>query len=133
MIALKIKPIAGWLVLFGLLTAFLQHYYAFHFFYIEQSQLFLCTTDYLFERLAQPGGFTLWLAEALVQFFVHPFVGAIATSALLTGIGIATQRLIRRVGPKKIGRASVRGRVSAMVWISVVVGSLTKNDTNDRF
>lgn len=56
----------------------------------EQNQLFLFSTDYLFQRIALPGGVADWLSELVVQFYYLPWLGAL----LLALIAIAIQRLI---------------------------------------
>ena len=61
----------------------------------EQSQLFLWNTDYLFERLALPGGLAQYLGEFVVQFFMNPLFGAILYALLLVGVQLLTWRIIR--------------------------------------
>lgn len=87
---------AGWLLLFGGLFALLQAGFHYHFYYIEQNQLFLFTREFFIDKLALPGGLACWIAEFLVQFFLAPYVGAAITAALLTATGIAAARLIRQ-------------------------------------
>ena len=84
---MKYKLVAFWLVVFGALFAFLQTRFEYHFYYIEQSQLFLVTEAYIRNKLLLPGGFSMLVAEFLVQFFIRPYVGALVTAALLTGVG----------------------------------------------
>lgn len=93
------KLTAFWLVVFSALFAFLQIGYQYHFYFIEQSQLFQFSHTYLAERLFLPGGFSLLVAEFLVQFFTLPYVGAAITAALLTGVGICTAGIVKRVAP----------------------------------
>lgn len=96
---MKYKLVAFWLIVFVILFAFLQTGFQYHFYYIEQSQLFLFSKAYMAERLALPGGFSLLLAEFLVQFFIRPYVGAAVTAALLTGVGVCTAVVMKRVAP----------------------------------
>lgn len=56
--------------LFILLFLLLQIGYSYHFFYIEQFQLFMFSEDYLFETVSHPGGLSVYLGEFLVQFFL---------------------------------------------------------------
>lgn len=93
------KLIAFWLIVFGALFAFLQIGYRYHFYFIEQSQLFLFSHTYIAERLSTPGGFSMLAAEFLVQFFTLPCMGAAITAALLTGAGICTAGIVKRVAP----------------------------------
>lgn len=87
------------LILFVLLFAFLQTDCAFHFFYVEQTQLFQTTGRYFTGKLAQPGGLALWIGEFLVQFFVWPYAGAAITAALLAAVGCRMAALVKRIAP----------------------------------
>ena len=62
----------------------------------EQSQLFLCNREYLFERLVVPGGLAQYISEALVQFFANAKVGALIYAVLFTLIQRLTWMTIRR-------------------------------------
>ncbi len=87
------------LILFVLLFAFLQTDCAFHFFYVEQNQLFQWSWPYFVGKLAKPGGLALWAGEFLVQFFAWPYAGAALTAALLTSIAEHTAGLVKRIAP----------------------------------
>ena len=71
---MKYKLVAFWLVVFGALFAFLQTRFEYHFYYIEQSQLFLFSEAYIRNKLVIPGGFSKLVAEFFVQFFIQPYV-----------------------------------------------------------
>ena len=96
---MKYKLVAFWLVVFGALFAFLQTRFEYHFYYIEQSQLFLFTEAYIRNKLLLPGGFSMLVAEFLVQFFIRPYVGALVTAVLLTGVGVCTAGIVKRIAP----------------------------------
>ena len=96
---MKYKLVAFWLIVFGALFAFLQMCFEYHFYYIEQSQLFLFSEAYIRNKLLLPGGFSMLVAEFLVQFFIRPYVGALVTAALLTGVGICTAGIVKRIAP----------------------------------
>ena len=96
---MKYKLVAFWLVVFGALFAFLQTRFEYHFYYIEQSQLFLFSEAYIRNKLVLPGGFSMLVAEFFVQFFIRPYVGALVTAALLTGVGICTAGIVKRIAP----------------------------------
>lgn len=96
---MKYKLVAFWLVVFGALFAFLQTRFEYHFYYIEQSQLFLFTEAYIRNKLLLLGGFSMLVAEFLVQFFIRPYVGALVTAALLTGVGVCTAGIVKRIAP----------------------------------
>lgn len=69
--------------LFVLLFLLLQIGYSYHFFYIEQFQLFMFSEYYLLETVFRPGGLSVYLGEFLVQFFYYPLVGEIVSALLL--------------------------------------------------
>lgn len=96
---MKYKLVAFWLIVFGALFAFLQMCFEYHFYYIEQSQLFLFSEAYIRNKLLLPGGFSMLVAEFLVQFFIRPYVGALVTAVLLTGVGGCTAGIVKRIAP----------------------------------
>ncbi|MEG2067021.1 MAG: DUF6057 family protein, partial [Tannerellaceae bacterium] len=93
------KSIACWLILFCVLFAFLQTYSEFHFYCVEQNQMFLFSWSYVLDRLPLPGGAVLLASEFLVQFFIYPYAGAALTALLLVGVGVWTQAVLRRMAP----------------------------------
>ena len=96
---MKYKLVAFWLIVFGALFAFLQMCFEYHFYYIEQSHLFLFSEAYIRNKLLLPGGFSMLVAEFLVQFFIRPYVGALVTAVLLTGVGVCTAGIVKRIAP----------------------------------
>ncbi|WP_347156261.1 DUF6057 family protein, partial [Parabacteroides merdae] len=50
-------------------------------------------------KLLLPGGFSMLVAEFLVQFFIRPYVGALVTAVLLTGVGVCTAGIVKRIAP----------------------------------
>jgi hypothetical protein len=54
--------------------AFLNRY---HILYLEQSQLFLFTTEYFKELMSMPGGFAQYAGNFFTQFFINPWTGAL--------------------------------------------------------
>ena len=96
---MKYKLVAFWLIVFGALFAFLQMCFEYHFYYIVQSQLFLFSEAYIRNKLLLPGGFSMLVAEFLVQFFIRPYVGALVTAVLLTGVGVCTAGIVKRIAP----------------------------------
>lgn len=96
---MKYKQVRIGLILFFLFGLFLQLTSKFHFFYIEQLQLFQFSKNYLTERLNDPGGLSLIISEFLTQFFITPYMGALIVSAILTIIAIVTRSLVRQVNP----------------------------------
>ena len=96
---MKYKLVAFWLIVFGALFAFLQMCFEYHFYYIEQSQLFLFSEAYIRNKLLLPGGFSMLVAEFLVQFFIRPYVGALVTAVILTDVGVCTAGIVKRIAP----------------------------------
>lgn len=96
---MKLKVIAFWLVILAALFVFLQEYSKFHFFFIEQSQLFQLTGEYISDKLVVPGGFALTLSEFFVQFFAYPYAGATITAGLLLVAGLGIRGIVRRIVP----------------------------------
>ena len=72
-LAMRYKQILLGLILFVLLGGFLQITSKFHFFYIEQLQLFQFSGDYLTDKISNPGGLSLIIGEFLTQFFITPY------------------------------------------------------------
>jgi len=94
------STITFWLCVFMVLFVYLQKQLAFHFFYIEQEQLFLWSRPYWISTLMEPAGLARLLTEFWVQFFSIPYCGALIMSALFTIIGMLTAEIIRRIAPK---------------------------------
>lgn len=80
-------------------VCFFANVFRVSFYYIEQSQLFLFSEAYIRNKLLLPGGFSMLVAEFLVQFFIRPYVGALVTAVLLTGVGVCTAGIVKRIAP----------------------------------
>lgn len=98
---MRYKQILFGLTLFAVLGSFLQITSKFHFFYIEQLQLFQFSGDYLADKITHPGGLSLLMGEFLTQFFFTPYLGPVISAALLTCIGLAMRAIIRQITPDK--------------------------------
>ncbi len=48
----------------------------------EESQLWLCSSDYLWQRVSEPGGMARYLGEFIVQSYYQILLGAIVTALL---------------------------------------------------
>ena len=84
----------GLTIVFGLAVfLFWRYRYPFALAYQEQFQLFLFDADYFFERMAEPGGFSRYIAEFLTQFYNSVTIGAVVLSLVFMLI----QRLTWRV------------------------------------
>ena len=80
----------------------LQWAFTYYFLYIEQSQLFLLTTDYAWSLWRESGGFALWLSEWVVQYFAYPHRGAWIMSALTTLSAIGSGFLLYRLSHSRV-------------------------------
>lgn len=98
---MRYKQILFGLILFAVIGSFLLITSKFHFFYIEQLQLFQFSGDYLADKIARPGGLSLLMGEFLTQFFITPYLGPIISAALLTCIGLTMRAIIRQITPGK--------------------------------
>lgn len=95
-----IRLIAG-IGCFLVAAAFLQITNSFHFYYIEQLQLFRYAADYWAAQVTEVGGVAALLGELLTQYFAYPYVGPVVVAALLTGIFWLTAAILRRIQPKR--------------------------------
>ena len=100
-LAMRYKQILLGLILFVLLGGFLQITGKFHFFYIEQLQLFQFSEDYLADKISSPGGLSLIIGEFLTQFFITPYAGPFIIAAILTSIGLTMREIILQINPNK--------------------------------
>ena len=82
-------------------AAFLQVTNSFHFYYIEQLQLFRYAADYWVAQLTEVGGVAALLGELLTQYFAYPYVGPVVIAALLTGVFGLTSAILRQIQPKR--------------------------------
>lgn len=65
----------------------------------ESFQLFLLNTDYLTERMSVPGGFSRYVGEFLIQFFMSEKTGACILALLLMAVQWLSWILLRRCLP----------------------------------
>ncbi|MGM9759575.1 MAG: DUF6057 family protein [Parabacteroides sp.] len=79
-----------WIVCYLLLEATGKY----HFYYVEQFQLFRLAPDYFQDKFLQVGGLAYLLGEFITQFFRLPHVGAALTSLLLTIVALRTRNLM---------------------------------------
>ena len=86
---------------FVVTAVFLQVTNSFHFYYIEQLQLFRYAADYWIAQLSEVGGVAALLGEGLTQYFAYPYVGPVVIAALLTGVFGWTAAILRQLQPKR--------------------------------
>lgn len=93
----------GWgmvlLSVFVVLFLLLQFTGAYHFFYIEQNQSFLYSSDFAYNVIADVGGLSAYVAVFLLQFFIISYVGALICATLFSLIIIAAAFVIRKQLP----------------------------------
>lgn len=92
-------PFLYWLLVWTGLFLFLQTNGKYHFYYIEQNQLFLFDTHYIITTLQHPAGFAQLLADFCMSFYIRPYGGAVWTSLMLTLIGIFTSAILKKRSP----------------------------------
>ncbi|MDR2774721.1 MAG: DMT family transporter, partial [Tannerella sp.] len=100
---MKYKKIIFWAIIYCGIFLLLQYTaYRYHFYYIEQLQLFPSNRQYASCAILQPGGLSRYVAGFIVQFFIFPTAGALITSLLLTSVGILTQCLAEKTALSRI-------------------------------
>jgi len=118
---MKYKTVFFGLVLFVVLSVFLQLTNEYHFFYLDQFQLFQLTDDYVTGKLFRPGGLALLVGEFLTQFYILPYAGALIVAALLTGVGILTRVIVRHIAVSagENMRSSISGEAILLEWYAL--------------
>ena len=114
---------------FVVTAVFLQVTNSFHFYYIEQLQLFRYAVDYWAAQVAEVGGVAALLGELLTQYFAYPYVGPVVIAALLTGIFWLTAEILRRIQ----ARALVVGVVACAFPVVDAVRFQLSVERNGRF
>lgn len=97
---MRFRTILYYSIAYITLYVILQYYFKYHFFWIEQTQLFQNTALYILEKIKSPGGLTLVISNFLIQFFAYPFIGAAIISALLILIGGLSYHIMRYISPQ---------------------------------
>ncbi len=73
----------------------------YHFFYMEQFQLFQFSSNYLKEYLFDVGGISFYFSNFLMQFYILNYLGAIISSFLLTIIAYLSYKILGTFGKKE--------------------------------
>ena len=82
-LAMRYKQILFGLILFAILGVFLQITSKFHFFYIEQLQLFQFSGDYLADKISYPGGLSSVIGEFLTNYLLQKLFSSFKSSPYL--------------------------------------------------
>lgn len=75
--------------------AFFQWWYPYHFFYQEQNQLFLWSTDYLLTYFNKPAWLACLAGDFLTQFYYYLYAGPIILTIALLIVGDFTRRALQ--------------------------------------
>ncbi len=96
----KLLPFLFWLVTGVAVFILLQYYLEFHFYYVEQLQLFLYHRAFLSDLLFSFGGLSELISRWLLQFYIYPKVGALLTTVLLLTVAILMNGIAKKINPK---------------------------------
>ncbi|MDR2496283.1 MAG: DUF6057 family protein [Tannerellaceae bacterium] len=88
--------------MFAVLFAYLQTACKWHFYFIEQNQIFQNTPAYVLGSIKRFGGLADTVSQSILQLFAYHYVGAAATAALLTASGALLAATLRRVAPRNV-------------------------------
>ena len=84
---MKAKSFFFWGTVCCCLFCFLQMWYPFYFYYVEQLRFFPLTWACFEETGRQPGGLACWLGGFLLQFYHLPLGGALVSAWMVcTGL-----------------------------------------------
>jgi hypothetical protein len=87
----------GIIALWGIACfVFFQGFYSYHFFYREQTQLFLLSSDYLSSYFSKPAWLSCMTGDFLTQFYYYRFAGALILTVTLLMAGDVTRRSLER-------------------------------------
>ena len=80
--------------------AFFQGWYHYHFFYQEQNQLFLSSSDYLLTYFEKPAWLSCLLGDWLTQFYYYLYAGPAILCLALMLVGGSTLYAVHASGIK---------------------------------
>jgi len=95
--AKKFIPFAFWFVLGITVFLLLQHYFEFHFYYVEQLQLFLYNKAFITDLFFSFRGLSEIISRWLLQFYIHPKIGALITIFLLLSVAILMNNIAKKI------------------------------------
>lgn len=100
---LKLKPVnlAVSLLVWIAVWLFFSIFNKYHLLYIEGSQMFLYTREYLAETLLHPGGVADFLSRFFVQFYHYPLIGGIIIASFLTMLQCGVVSVSTRISGNK--------------------------------
>lgn len=93
----RLIPLATWLVI-GMAAFLLVHYkFEFHFYYAEQLKLFLYNKAFLSDLFFSFGGVAELTGRWLLQFYIHPKIGVLITTAILLSVGMLMNGIAKKI------------------------------------
>lgn len=93
----KLLPIVIWSIIGITVYLMLQHYFEFHFYYVEQLQLFLYNKAFLSDIFFSFGGLSEIIDKWLLQFYIYPKIGALITTIFLLSVAILMNRIAKKI------------------------------------
>lgn len=99
----RLANTVGIILLIVAVIAYCQYFLSYLYYYIEQFGLFQFTADYARNELFQVGGVARYISAFIIQFFVHPYVGAIVSGVLSLVIFSAMYSCIRKIAGRMYG------------------------------
>ena len=78
--------------------AFFQFYYSYTFYYKEQNQLFLLTSDYVMSYFSRPAWAACLVGDFLTQLFFYMYAGAAVFALLVLTLGASTCFTMKKLG-----------------------------------
>ena len=81
---------------------FFQFWYPYHFFYQEQNQIFLWSSDYISTYFNKNGGLATLIGDFLTQFYYYLYTGATILAICLFLIGMTLYQTLRNLKVSKI-------------------------------
>lgn len=81
---------------------FFQFGYPYHFFFQEQNQLFLWSSDYLWTYFDKSGGTARLIGDFLTQFYYFLYAGAVIQTLCLSAISLLLYATLRRFRARRI-------------------------------
>ena len=90
------------IVLWGIACwCFFQFRYPYHFFFQEQNQLFLWSSDYISSYFEKPGGISLLAGDFLTQFYYYLYLGATILTFCLLLLGTLLYQALKHFQVKR--------------------------------
>ena len=96
---------------------FFQFWYPNHFFYQEQNQIFLWSSDYISTYFNKNGGLATLIGDFLTQFYYYLYVGATILALCLFLIGMMLYQILRNLKVSKV--AALLLALMVMTFVAV--------------